>query len=72
MDYARLQQSRAEKVQRGDSPHNEILQTQQMFSFPVACVVFALIGLGLGLHTRKRAGSRDSRSPSLLCSPTTP
>jgi len=53
MDYARLQQSRAEKVQRGDSPHNEILQTQQMFSFPVACVVFALIGLGLGLHTRK-------------------
>ena len=53
MDYALLQQSRAEKVRRGDSPHNEILQTQQMFSFPLACVVFALIGLGLGLHTRK-------------------
>jgi LPS export ABC transporter permease LptG/LPS export ABC transporter permease LptF len=53
MDYAMLQQSRAEKVRRGDSPHNEILQTQQMFSFPMACVVFAIIGLGLGLHTRK-------------------
>ncbi len=53
MDYAALQRSAAATVQRGDSPHNEILQTQQMFSFPVACLVFAVIGLGLGLHTRK-------------------
>jgi len=53
MDYAALQQSAAEKIQHGESPHNEILHSQQMFSFPVACVVFALIGLGLGLHTRK-------------------
>ena len=53
MDYALLQKSRAEKASRGDSPHNEILQTQQMFSFPVACIVFAVIGLALGLHTRK-------------------
>jgi LPS export ABC transporter permease LptG/LPS export ABC transporter permease LptF len=53
MDYAALQRSAAEKIQRGDSPHNEILHTQQMFSFPMACLVFAIIGLGLGLHTRK-------------------
>ena len=53
MDYAALQRSAAEAVQRGDSPHNQILHTQQMFSFPVACLVFAVIGLGLGLHTRK-------------------
>ena len=53
MDYAALQRSAAEAVQRGDSPHNQILHTQQMFSFPVACLVFAIIGLGLGLHTRK-------------------
>src|SRR5690606_23380895 len=25
----------------------------QMFSFPVACLVFALAGVALGLHTRK-------------------
>jgi LPS export ABC transporter permease LptG/LPS export ABC transporter permease LptF len=35
------------------SPHPEVMQRHQMFSFPVACVVFALIGLALGLHTRK-------------------
>jgi LPS export ABC transporter permease LptG/LPS export ABC transporter permease LptF len=53
MDYAALQRSAAETIQRGDSPHNQILHTQQMFSFPVACLVFAVIGLALGLHTRK-------------------
>jgi len=34
----------------GESPHNEILHQQQMFSFPVACVVFAVLGLALGLN----------------------
>ena len=31
------------------SPHPEIMHIQQKFSFPVACLVFALIGLALGL-----------------------
>ena len=35
------------------SPHTEIMQRHQMFSFPVACLVFAVLGLALGLHTRK-------------------
>ena len=35
------------------SPHNEIMHLHQMFSFPVACLVFALLGLALGLNTRK-------------------
>ena len=31
------------------SPHPEIIQIQQKFSIPVACFVFAVIGLALGL-----------------------
>ena len=38
---------------RGEPAHQEIIQRQQMFSFPVACLVFAIIGLGVGLNTRK-------------------
>ena len=37
----------------GISPHREIMQRHQMFSFPVACLVFAILGVALGLHTRK-------------------
>ncbi len=37
---------------------------QQMFSFPVACVVFAILGLPLGLHTRKEG--RLAGSPSAI------
>jgi lipopolysaccharide export system permease protein len=35
------------------SPHPEIIQRHQMFAFPVACLVFAVVGLALGLHTRR-------------------
>ena len=31
------------------SPHNEIMAIQQKFSIPVACLVFALVGLALGM-----------------------
>jgi LPS export ABC transporter permease LptG/LPS export ABC transporter permease LptF len=41
------------KRQGGLSPHNEIMYLHQMFSFPVACLVFAPLGLALGLHTRR-------------------
>jgi LPS export ABC transporter permease LptG/LPS export ABC transporter permease LptF len=37
----------------GLSPHPEIIQRHQMFAFPVACLVFALIGLALGVNSRK-------------------
>jgi LPS export ABC transporter permease LptG len=38
---------------QGFSPHAEIMQRHQMFSFPVACLVFAILGVAFGLHTRK-------------------
>lgn len=38
---------------RGLSPHNEIMYLHQKFSFPVACLVFALLAVPLGFHTRK-------------------
>jgi LPS export ABC transporter permease LptG/LPS export ABC transporter permease LptF len=37
----------------GLSPHNEIMFLHQKFSFPVACIVFALLAVALGFHTRK-------------------
>lgn len=53
MSLAQLDEAAAAKVAAGLSPHNEIMYKQQRFSFPVACLVFAMIGLALGLHTRK-------------------
>lgn len=53
LDIAGLQARAAERVAEGLSPHNEIIRIQQMFSFPVACLVFAVLALPLGLHTRK-------------------
>jgi LPS export ABC transporter permease LptG/LPS export ABC transporter permease LptF len=41
------------KIEKGESPHNEIMFIHQKFAFPVACLVFALLALPLGLHTRK-------------------
>ncbi|MEO8483387.1 MAG: LptF/LptG family permease [Acidobacteriota bacterium] len=53
MTIADLRQEEAKKRTEGLSPHAEIMQRHQMFSFPVACFVFALIGVALGIHTRK-------------------
>lgn len=53
MSLSQLDAAAATKVASGLSPHNEIMSKQQRFSFPIACLVFALIGLSLGLHTRK-------------------
>ena len=44
-----LRADAAKKVQMGMSPHPEIIALQQKFSFPVACLVFGLIGLAVGL-----------------------
>jgi LPS export ABC transporter permease LptG/LPS export ABC transporter permease LptF len=43
----------AQMFEVGLSTHPEVLQRHQMFSFPLACLVFALIGVALGLHTRR-------------------
>jgi LPS export ABC transporter permease LptG/LPS export ABC transporter permease LptF len=44
-----LRHDAAAKVKNGLSPHPEVIAIQQKFSFPVACLVFAVIGLALGL-----------------------
>ena len=53
MRIPELQQEIARKRATGDSPHMEIIFLHQRFSFPVACFVFALLAVPLGLSTRK-------------------
>jgi len=53
MTRAQLADAIAAHRLRGEPAHQEIIQRQQMFSFPVACLVFAITGLGVGLNTRK-------------------
>jgi len=53
MGISDLNREIARKRALGDTPHNEIMYLHQKFSFPVACLVFALLGLALGLNTRK-------------------
>ena len=43
----------AELELKGQSPHNPIMEIHKKFSVPVACFVFALLGLGLGASNRK-------------------
>jgi len=51
--YAELKKDAVENQAKGIPIHNEIMHMQQMFSFPVACLVFALLGVPVGLNTRK-------------------
>lgn len=44
-----LRKQAIERAKTGASPHPEVMAIQQKFSFPVACLVFAVIGLALGL-----------------------
>jgi LPS export ABC transporter permease LptG/LPS export ABC transporter permease LptF len=53
MRIQELREAEARKVAANISPHPEIIQRHQMFSFPVACLVFAIVGLALGLHSRR-------------------
>jgi LPS export ABC transporter permease LptG/LPS export ABC transporter permease LptF len=53
MTIAELHQSIAEAATRGDPGYDQKLMIQQKFSFPAACFVLALIGLGLGVTNRK-------------------
>jgi LPS export ABC transporter permease LptG/LPS export ABC transporter permease LptF len=50
---AELRAEAARKVSVGMSPHPEIIALQQKFSFPVACLVFGLIGLAVGLSVAR-------------------
>jgi len=53
LTVAGLRTQLADKVAHGLSPHNEIMYIHQKFSFPVACLVFSLLAVALGFHTRK-------------------
>jgi LPS export ABC transporter permease LptG/LPS export ABC transporter permease LptF len=53
LTMAQLDVQGAEKAAMGLSPHNEIMFKQQRFAFPLACIVFAIIGVALGVNTRK-------------------
>ena len=53
MTIAELNQSIAEASKRGDPAYDQRLMIHQKFSFPAACLVLALIGLGLGVSNRK-------------------
>jgi LPS export ABC transporter permease LptG/LPS export ABC transporter permease LptF len=48
-----LQEKAARQKAQGLPAHQEMQAIQQRFSFPVACVVFAVIGLALGLSVAR-------------------
>ncbi|MBM3781031.1 MAG: LPS export ABC transporter permease LptF [Acidobacteria bacterium] len=53
MSIPELQARIRELEAAGQSPHNPIMEIQKKFSIPVACFVFALLGLALGVSNRK-------------------
>jgi len=38
---------------QGLSPHNQVMEIHKKFTIPIACFVFALLGLGLGASNRR-------------------
>lgn len=61
MTIAELKARMAELEAEGKFPHNQIMYWQQKFSIPVACLVFTLVALGLGVSNR-----RDGKLASLV------
>ena len=53
MTIPELQAQVADLQAHGLSPHNPIMEIHQKFSIPIACIVFALIALPLGVTSRK-------------------
>lgn len=56
MTLTELRTRVAEQVRAGESPHNTIMEIHKKFSIPVACLVFAVLGVALGLSS-----SRDGK-----------
>lgn len=55
MTIAELQAEAEAKRRQGLSPHNEIMYIHQKFAFPVACLVFGLLALSLGVSNSKES-----------------
>jgi LPS export ABC transporter permease LptF/LPS export ABC transporter permease LptG len=53
LSIGELQQKIAEFQANGLSPHNQIIEIHKKFSIPIACFVFAFVGLGLGISNRR-------------------
>ena len=53
MSIAQLRVRAAELEREGFYPHTELFEIQKKFSIPVACLVFGLIGLALGVSNRR-------------------
>ncbi len=53
MTIAELRVEEADEIRRGVPTHPAVIYIQQKFSFPVACLVMGLLGVALGVHTRK-------------------
>ena len=53
LTIAQLQEEAALLRAQGVSPHRPIMEIHRKFSIPVACLVFVLIGIGLGVTSRK-------------------
>lgn len=61
MTIAELRAEVRAKEKAGLSPHNEIMYMHQKFAFPVACLVFGLLALSLGI-----TNSKDSKHASFV------
>jgi LPS export ABC transporter permease LptG len=53
MTIAELRQRMVENAKHGDPGTDQLLMIHQKFSLPVACLVLALVGIGLGVSNRK-------------------
>ena len=53
LSIAELKVRAAEMQAQGISPHNQVMEIQKKFSVPVACFIFAVLGLALGASNRK-------------------
>ena len=53
MTIAELKARMAELERQHLFPHNQIIEWQKKFSIPAACLVFAMIALGLGVSNRR-------------------
>lgn len=61
MTIAELRAEVRAKEKAGLSPHNEIMYMHQKFAFPVACLVFGLLAVSLGV-----TNSKDSKHASFV------
>lgn len=53
MSIAELEARIKELEKLGQSPHNAIMEIQKKFSIPVACFVFTVLGVALGVSNRR-------------------